>query len=261
MAELRSSIKMKHVVTKSVAVALAIACLAVCGGLSTVRAADKKEKKQQVEAQFRHLYRTIGEKSTTKIVLTSGPEVIRMRNGRVPGRQWLASCGTFKFKLTIQDGVDLKVEQLIERLEKLPLPYIRACEVVSDEKEDGIAVYKDLGGAAAHGGKSYINIVPRAGTMVIAHEVGHTLEQKAKESDPKILDKWEAAIKADQVSISNYGDKVRHEDLGEFAKVYAACLDAGEEQLSKLRKLSPARTALWEKILKGPDATAFAPRK
>ena len=85
--------------------------------------------------------------------------------------------------------------------------------------------------------------------MVLAHEVGHTLEQKAKESDPKILDKWEAAIKADQVSISNYGDSVRHEDLAEFAKVYAACLGAGEEQLSKLRKLSPARTQLWETIL------------
>jgi|GEM_PF-6453449 len=59
-------------------------------------------------------------------------------------------------------------------------------------------------------------------------------------------------MKADKVSISDYGDKVRHEDLREFAKVYAACLDAGEGQLSKLRKLTPARTALWETILKGP---------
>ena len=218
-------------------------------GLRVVVAADTKEKQQQVEPQFRHLYRTMGEKSSTKIKLVSGPEAINMRNGRVPGKRWLATSGKFKFKLTIQDGVDLKVEKLIERLQRLPQPYVRAYEVVSDEKEDGIAVYKSLGGAAAHGGKQYINIIPGAGPMVLAHEVGHTLEQKAKESDPEILDKWEVAIKADKVSISNYGDKVRHEDLGEFSKVYAACLDAGEAQLSKLRKLSPARFKLWESIL------------
>jgi hypothetical protein len=228
--------------------ALAIACLFLCGGQSTAFAANKTEEKQ-VEPQFRHLYRTIGEKNPTEIVLVSGSEAIKMRNGRVPGKRWLATCGTYKFKLTIQDGVDLTIEQLVARLEKLPLPYARAFEVVSDEAEDGIAVYKNLGGAAAHGGKQYINIIPSAGPMIIAHEVGHTLEQKARESDPKILDKWEAAIEADKASISNYGDKVRHEDLGEFSKVYAACLSAGEEQLSKLRKLSPARTQLWESIL------------
>ena len=222
-------------------------------GIRVVVAADTQEKQQQVEPQFRHLYRTIGEKSSTKIMLVSGPEAIKMRNGRVPGKRWFATSGKFKFKLTIQDGVDLKVEKLIERLQKLPLPYVRAYEVVSDEKEDGIAVYKSLGGAAAHGGKQYINIIPGAGPMVLAHEVGHTLEQKAKESDPEILDKWEAAIEADEVSISNYGDKVRHEDLGEFSKVYAACLDAGEAQLSKLRKLSPARFKLWESILNDVD--------
>ena len=225
-------------------------------GLRVVVAADTKEKKQQVEPQFRHLYRTIGEKSSTKIKLVSGPEAIKMRNGRVPGKRWFATSGQFKFKLTIQDGVDLKVEKLIERLQELPLPYVRAYEVVSDEKEDGVAVYKSLGGASAHGGKQYINIIPGAGPMILAHEVGHTLEQKTKESDPEILDKWEAAIEADKVSISNYGDKVRHEDLGEFSKVYAACLDAGESQLSKLRKLSPARFKLWESILNDVDLSA-----
>tara|TARA_Y100000589_G_scaffold292436_1_gene296579 strand:+ start:1196 stop:1999 length:804 start_codon:yes stop_codon:yes gene_type:complete len=256
MAKLERTNNMTPMYSKLIAAAVAIACLAASGGLSTVYAADTKEKQQQVEQQFRHLYRTIGEKSSTKINLVSGPEAIKMRNGRVPGKRWFATSGQFKFKLTIQDGVDLKVEKLIERLEKLPLPYVRAYEVVSDEKEDGIAVYKSLGGASAHGGKQYINIIPGAGPMVLAHEVGHTLEQKTKESDPEILDKWEAAIEADKVSISNYGDQVRHEDLGEFSKVYAACLDAGEAQLSKLRKLSPARFKLWESILNDGDLSA-----
>ena len=138
--------------SKFIAAALAIACLAVCGGLSMVRG-DTKEKQQQVEPQFRHLHRTIGEKGTTEIELVSGPEAINMRNGQAPGKRWFSTSGKFKFKLTIQDGVDLKVEKLIERLQKLPLPYIGTYEVVSDEKEDGVAVYKSLGGAAAHGGK------------------------------------------------------------------------------------------------------------
>jgi len=115
------TINMKQKVSERIAAALAIACLFLCGGPSTAFAADPTEKKR-VEPQFRHLYRTIGEKGTTKIKLVSGPEAIEMRNGRVPGKRWFATCGTFKFKLTIQDGVDLKVEQLIERLEKLPLP-------------------------------------------------------------------------------------------------------------------------------------------
>ena len=71
----------------------------------------------------------------------------------------------------------------------------------------------------------------------------------ARDADPKILDMWAEAIEADKVSVSGYGDKVRHEDLGEFAQVYAVCLDAGPEPFAKLAKLSPARFALWEKIL------------
>jgi hypothetical protein len=130
---------------------------------------------------------------------------------------------------------------------------MRACAAVSDEGEDGIAVYAELGGASAHGGQGYINIVPRADALVIAHESGHTLEQVARAADAKILDMWEEAIKADKVSVSDYGDHVRHEDLAEFAQVYAVCLGAGPEHLAALKGLSPARLALWEKILKGPD--------
>ena len=41
-------------------------------------------------------------------------------------------------------------------------------------------------------------------------------------------------MEADNLSVSDYGDHVRHEDLGEFAQVYAVCLDAGCEQLAAL---------------------------
>jgi len=213
--------------------------------------ADEKAPKKIVD-YFRALHGKFGTDSTTKVKIVSGPTAVKMRNGWVAGKRWHATCGAFRFKVTIQDSTGVKLEQVLERLEKLPMPYMKACQVVSDPTEDGIAVYADLGGAAAHGGQGYINIIPRANALVIAHEAGHTLEQFARSSDPSILDQWGDAIKSDKVSVSNYGDKVRHEDLAEFAKSYAVCLDAGDKEMAQLKKLSPARFALWETILAAP---------
>jgi len=129
------------------------------------------------------------------------------------------------------------------------MPYIRACEVVSDEGEDGLAIYSNLNGAMAHGGKGYINTVPHAPSVVIAHEAGHTLEQAARESDSKILDRWLQITKEDNVSISGYGDSAHSEDVAEFAKLYSVCCNAGKDKLAELKKLSPKRYATWEYML------------
>lgn len=216
--------------------------------------AQRATASENLKVQLEELYAKFGQNSTTKIKVVSGPEDVKMRNGGVPGKRWIATSGPYRFKLTIQETTNVEVDHLVQLLEKLPKPYMRACEAVSDETEDGIAIYADLGGASAHGGKSYINLVPGAGALVVAHEAGHTLEQVARESDPEILDKWEEAIKADKISVSDYGDHVRHEDLAEFAQVYAVCLDAGPEHLAWLKERSPARFALWEAILKAPAA-------
>jgi len=218
----------------------------------TLMVATEATAEEKLKARFGPLFGEFGHESTTKVKVLSGPEDVEMRNGRVSGKQWIAMSAEQRFKLTIQNSTGFKLDQLVEYLEKLPGPYMRACTAVSDEGEDGIAVYADLGGARAHGGQGYINIVPRADALVIAHEAGHTLEQVARDSDPKILDDWEQAIKADKISVSDYGDNVRHEDLAEFALIYAVCLDAGTEHLAALKKLSPARFSLWENILKGP---------
>ncbi|MEE2639085.1 MAG: formylglycine-generating enzyme family protein [Planctomycetota bacterium] len=211
--------------------------------------ATNARKKENLKTHFKPIIEKFGQKSTTKIKVESGPEAVQMRNGRVAGKQWIATSGEYRFKLTIEDATGAKLEKLIGRLEKLPESYLSACVAVSDKGEDGIAIYANLGGARAHGGKGYINLVPYADALVIAHEAGHTLEQVATQSDPTILDKWELAIHEDQISVSDYGDKVRHEDLAEFAMVYAVCLDAGPAHLAKLKKLSPKRFELWEKIL------------
>jgi len=220
--------------------------------LALATAAEAKAE-GKLKTHFGPLYAKFGRNSTTKVEVVSGPKDVKMRNGGVSGKQWIATSGKYRFKLTIQDSTGVKPDHLVRVLQKLPGPYIRACEAVSDEGEDGIAIYADLGGAGAHGGKTYINMVPGGNALMIAHEAGHTLEQVARESDPKILDKWEEAIKADNLSVSDYGDNVRHEDLAEFAQVYAVCLDAGPEHLAELKKLSPERFALWEKILNWPD--------
>jgi len=207
----------------------------------------------KLKTRFGPLYEKFGQNSTTKVQVVSAPEDVKMRNGRVSGKRWIATSGKHRFKLTIEDSTGFELQRLVKLLEKLPGPYMRACVAVSDDGEDGIAVYADLNGARGHGGKGYINVVPHADALVIAHEAGHTLEQVARESDPEILDKWEEAIKADKISVSDYGDNVRHEDLAEFAQVYAVCLDAGPEHLAALKKLSPTRCALWEKMLEEPD--------
>jgi len=215
----------------------------------TLAIASDVMAKEALKVRFGPLYEKFGRDSETKIEIVSGPVDVEMRNGSVPGKRWMATSGKYRFKLTIQESTGVKLCQLIELLQKLPGPYMKACQAVSDDGEDGIAIYADLGGSRGHGGKGYINLAPHADALVVAHEAGHTLEQVARESDPGVLDKWEEAIKADKISVSDYGDEVRHEDLGEFAQAYAVCLHAGPEYLATLKKLSPARFALWEKIL------------
>ncbi len=76
--------------------------------------------KDKITACLRPLYTKFGENSTTKIELVSGPADVKMRNGRVPGKQWIATSGKYQFKLTIQDGSGVTVGELVKRLEKLP---------------------------------------------------------------------------------------------------------------------------------------------
>ena len=212
--------------------------------------AGKKEPEQKKLFQiFRECFKDFGEKNTHKVKIISGPTPVKMRNGRVPGKMWRATCGKYRFKLTIEDKTKLPLTTLVKRVEQLPMSYVRACEVVSDEGEDGLAIYSNLNGAMAHGGKQYINTLPNAPSVVIAHEVGHSLEQAARESDPKLIEKWGAASKSDNQSVSGYGDSADSENLAEFAKVYAVCLDKGPERLKDLKKLSPRRFSMWERIL------------
>lgn len=183
--------------------------------------------------------------------LLSGPVPVKMLRGGAAGRMWRAELGGVPFKVTIEDGLPRTPEEVLSVLAKIPASYRRALEIVSEEGKDGVAIYRDLDGAAAHGSQDYLNMVPSANAFVVVHEAGHILEQRATKADPDVLKRWAEALAADAVSVSRYGDQVAHEDLAEFARVYALCLDAGKETLDDLRKASPRRTTEWEIILRG----------
>lgn len=211
-------------------------------------------RRVRLDKVFGGLRGGFGKKNPDKVVVVSGPEVVKLGRGGAPGRTWKVKLGSSSFKISIEDKVKLEVADVFGRLERLPASYRRAFEIVSEDKKDGIAFYADLDGAAAHGGQDYLNIVRNGDALVIAHESGHILEQRYTRSNPKTLELWKEAIAKDKVSVSAYGDHVAHEDLAEFAMIYALCLDAGPERLAELKRLSPERFALWEKILQPSSA-------
>lgn len=234
----------------------------LCAGLIALLASSlltgdlAAAEKEYLDRHFSRLNAGFGKKNPDKVKILSGPEPVKMLRGQSPGKVWQASLDGVKFKITIEDKLALKVEDCLRRLEQQPDPYRRAFEIVSEDKKDGVAFYADLDGAAAHGSQDYLNLVPNADALVIAHEAGHILEQRMTRSRPTTLDEWKAAVVADKISVSAYGDGAFHEDLAEFARVYATCLDAGKPQLTDLKKRSPRRFQLWEKILKGDPKQA-----
>jgi hypothetical protein len=164
---------------------------------------------EYLDDHFRDLYSPFGANSTTVVNLVSGPANVAMNRGGTAGKQWIAESGGYLFKLTIEDATNVTIGALVDRIEELPELYIRACKEVSDDGEDGIAIYLTLGGAAAYGTKELIDMDYRAGSLFIAHEAGHVLEQVATEGDSTILAQWAAAKLSDNVSVSSYGDGAR----------------------------------------------------
>lgn len=213
--------------------------------------ANAQEKKYLVN-DYKQYCLKAGSKNTDKLKIASGPTTVALKRGQSPGKTWLVSLGKTDFRISIEDQSKANLADIAAKLERLPPLYRRAFAIVSEPGKDGVAIYKNLNGAAAHGSQNYLNIIPQAGPAVYMHEAGHVMEQRARNQQANILEQWTSALKADQVSVSRYGDGVAHEDLAEFAMLYAGCLNAGK--LDQLKRDSPKRYELWEKILKLADA-------
>jgi hypothetical protein len=225
-------------------------CLGIFMIFPAALAAPSPEVPSSLEKTFEALETSFGSKNKQKVIVKSGPTARAMLRGASPGKCWQVSLGGADFKITIEDSVKMDVKECLRRLEQVPPSYRVAFQIVSEGKKDGVAFYSDLDGAAAHGSHEYLNVIPQANALVMVHEAGHILSQRAEAAIPGMNEKWSEAIAKDGISVSPYGDTVAHEDLAEFARIHAMCLDAGPENLAELKKLSPRRHALWEAIQK-----------
>ena len=224
-------------------------------GAANKKAGAQGPKREMLFKIFKPVMQNIGSANVQKGVVLSGPVAMKMKNNKAPGKQWHVQLGQSKFKITIEDASKMTLAKVLDWAERIPAPYRHALVVVSEKDKAGLAIYKTLGGAAAHGGQGYLNMIPlkpdRAASVIV-HEAGHILEQRARSKEKDILDQWAAACKADQIDVSRYGNGTNHEDIAEFARVYAYCIDpaAGPDMKPALQKLSPKRFELWEHALK-----------
>ena len=231
--------------------------LLLVSGLALAQA-PAPTKPQRLSEALRGLEKGLRRQGRVEVV--SGPTPVKMLNDKSPGLTWQVRLEGVAFRVTIQDSSGLKLEQLLERIEKIPAAYRAILPIVSESGKAGLAVYKNLGGAAAHGSQDYLNIVPGADTSVLLHEGGHILEQRYRSANAEVLERWKIAIEQDKVSVSGYGDHVAHEDLAEFARLHALCLQAGPAKLEDLRRRSPRRFEIWTAILKTAPSLP-APRR
>lgn len=218
--------------------------------------AEEAAAPRRLVDHVRPLAQALLERPREAAQVLEGPAVAAMKNDRSPGRTWMARLGGTTFRVTAQDASKVGVEHVLEQVQRLPVRYRRCLEIVSEPQKDGVAIYADLQGAAAHGSQDYLNMIPAANVFVVLHEAGHILEQRATSRKPDILARWAKAAAADKISVSEYGDSINHEDQAEFALVYGIALDAGPEHLEALKTLSPRRFALWEEILELAAAPA-----
>jgi len=159
------------------------------------------------------------------------------------GRAWRAQRAGHPFTVTIEDGHDEVLSHVLRQCSRLLLQYLAVLEIVSEEGEDGLALYQLLDGAAGHSSENYVNVINSTLTLLL-HEFGHAIEQQARNrGNASFIDEWKGAIRADAVDLSAYPLKSAWEDCAEFSTLHGIALTRGS--LEQLRGHSPERLRLW----------------
>lgn len=190
--------------------------------------------------------------------IRSGPTIIKMGRGDM-GKEWMVKRGVYCFKITIEDGHPNTIDQAMEAVSRIPLLYLIGLEIVSDENENGMALYKTLGGGAGHGGRTYCNLIG-LNLGVIIHELGHAIEQEVRlTTENDLLERWKSeAIDVDKWRVSPYGNQNPWEDMAEFCKVYSVALQ--NDTLEELKTLSPNRYKIWTHCINLVSTTLRNPK-
>lgn len=190
--------------------------------------------------------------------ILSGPTDITMNRGEV-GKWWMVRRDVYCFKVTIEDGHENSIDEVLETVSRIPLLYLIGLEIVSGENENGMALYKDLDGYAAHGGRTYINMIHlHLGSLI--HELGHAIEQEVRlRADSDLITRWKSdAMDVDEWSVSGYGNLNAWEDMAEFCVVYLVALQ--KDTLNELKTLSPNRYKKWTRCLELVNNSLRVPR-
>ena len=207
-------------------------------------------EKAPLRDEFQRLYAEFGQKTMVRLSTISGPKAVKMRRDQLPGKQWMVTTGSYNFKLTIQDKADYSIEKLMGMLEKLPAIYLSAGVAASDDGEDGIAVYADLGGATCSGGLGYIDMLPTADAAAMVRALGRALAEEAKSEDETVPEQWMAASKKDAMPVSAGVSSSWDAEIEDYAELYAVCMSVKEANMfNLLRARSQTRFALWTKMV------------
>ena len=190
--------------------------------------------------------------------ILSGPVSIKMNRGQM-GNEWLVKRDVYCFKLTIEDGHRNTIDEALDAISRLPVPYLVGLEIVSGENENGMALYKDLDGADGHGSRDYCNLTGTSLSTLI-HELGHAMEQEVRlTTDEDLLERWKNdATDVDEWRVSEYGNLNPWEDMAEFCLVYSVAYQ--KNILDELQILSPNRYAIWTECICLLNDTLRTPR-
>jgi len=217
---------------------------------------DFSAQQSRLDERFNGYVWRIGENIKNYAEVASGPVSHTMLHySKGPGQLWQVRCGGNYFKTTIEDATGASIEEAMQTYQKIPNVYRRGFEIVSSG--DGVSLFTTLGGAAGTGWLEGLCLAYPGGLgpWIITHEVGHVLQAKVWDccEGSGIMDRWSNAIYSDGVGVSEYGDSNPYEDLAEYARLYAGCLDRcddGDSQpLRELYAASPQRFQVWESIL------------
>lgn len=89
---------------------------------------------------------------------------------------------------------------------------------------------------------------PREMTGILSHEAGHLVGAERFKADPALLAKWQAAMKADNHSVSDYATTTLQEDVAETITLYYQVKGTPEE--AAMKREFPNRYAAVRELLK-----------